>query len=211
MIGFISVLASPTDWSSLLGMNYTPDELRAMGMRIGANVVVHKTVEFFNPGSIELGSNVRIDCFCVITARARVAIGNNVHLAAGVMIFGNEGVDIGNFAGLSSRVTIYTASDDYVEGHLTNPTIPERFKKVKRGPVVLGEHVIIGCGSIILPGVTLARGVSVGAISLIGNNIPEFSIVLGNPSRVLGKRDGGLLARLEAEYLKLAAGDRNGP
>ena len=152
---------------------------------------------------------MRIDGFCVITARARVIIGNNVHLAAGVMIFGKEGVEVGNFVGLSSRVTIYTASDDYVEGHLTNPTIPERFKKVKRGPVALGEHAIVGCGSIILPGVTLARGVSVGALSLIKKNVAEFSIVGGNPLRVLGQRSGERLARLEAEYLNQSPASRN--
>ena len=182
-------------------MNYSTEELQAMGMRIGDNVIVHKTVEFFNAASIELGSNVRIDCFCVISAKARVAIGNNVHLAAGVMIFGNEGVKIGNFAGLSSRVTVYTASDDYREGHLTNPTIPERFKKVKRGPVILGEHVIVGCGSVILPGVTLSRGVSVGALCLIRKSIAEFSIMGGNPARLLGYRSRDLLECLEAEYL----------
>lgn len=182
-------------------MNYTADELRAMGMRIGNNVVVHKSVQFFNPASIELGSDVRIDCFCVISARARVVIGNNVHLAPLAMVFGVEGVTIGNFAGLSSRVTIYSASDDYVEGYLTNPTIPESFKKVKRAPVILGEHVIVGCGTIILPGVTLARGVSVGALCLIRKNIAEFSIVAGNPPRRLGRRNGELLARLETEYL----------
>jgi dTDP-4-amino-4,6-dideoxy-D-glucose acyltransferase len=186
-------------------MNYSSEELRSLGITFGENVSVHRSVEFFNPGAIRLGSNVRIDCFCVISAREDVILGNNVHLATGACISGSEGVEMGNFSGLSSRVNIFTSSDDYIEGHLTNPTVPREFTKIKRGKVVLGEHVIVGCGSIIMPGITLARGASIGALSFINRDVPECAIFAGNPGRLVGRRDQDRLATMEARYFESLA------
>lgn len=181
-------------------MNYTNDELRSLGIGFGNNVSVHSSVEFFNPSRIKLGSDVRIDCFCVISAGEQVTIGNNVHLASGVSIFGSRGVEIRDFVGLSNRVSIFTASDDYSTGFLTNPTIPEQFRNVSGAKVVLDEHVIVGCGSVIMPGVTLARGVAVGALSFVNKSVPEYFIVSGNPVRKLGVRNSDRLATLERQF-----------
>ncbi len=182
-------------------MNYDPDELRALGIACGVNVRVDRSVRFFGPNRIRIGSNVRIDCFCILSADAPVSIGDNVHLAAGVTIFGSQGVEIGSFAGLSNRVSIFTAADDFSEGYLTNPTIPERFKKMQYGKVVLGEHVVVGCGSVIMPGCLLGRGAAVGALSLVNKNIPEFLIVTGQPARRIGTRNRERLEVLEREFL----------
>jgi galactoside O-acetyltransferase len=191
-------------------MNYSKEELRSLGIVAGENVAVHRTVEFFNPKAIVLGDNVRIDCFCFISAREKVVLGDNVHIASGANISGSEGVEMGNFSGLSNRVSLFTASDDYIEGYLTNPTVPEEFKKVKRGKVFLGEHVIVGCGSIIMPGVTLARGVSIGALSFVNRNLPEYSIAAGNPARIVGARSKERMAELEARYLQSRAAGGKG-
>ncbi|QYM79785.1 acyltransferase [Horticoccus luteus] len=183
-------------------MHYTDEELRALGLQFGDHVSIHRTVEFFRPERIRLGSHVRIDCFSVLSAAEPLVVGSHVHLAAGVMIFGSEGVEIGDFAGLSSRVAVYTASDDYVGGHLTNPTVPEKYRKVSRGKVRIEPHTIVGSGSVILPGVTLGRGASVGALTLVRKDVPACQIVAGNPARVLGQRDAEKLAVLEAEFLR---------
>ena len=182
-------------------MNYTAAELQALGVRFGRNVAVHRTVEFFGADRITLGSNVRIDCFCVITADEPVIIGSHVHLAAAVSIFGNAGVEIGDFCGLSNRVSIFSASDDYADGFLTNPMIPDRFKRMRTGKVILQPHAIVGCGSVIMPGVTLERGVAVGALSFVNKSVPEFLIVSGQPVRRVGLRQRERLDALEREFL----------
>jgi dTDP-4-amino-4,6-dideoxy-D-glucose acyltransferase len=185
-------------------MNYTPDQLHALGIRFGKNVVVHQTVQFFGAEQITLGDNVRIDCFCVLSARKPVSLGNYVHLGVGVNIFGSEGVVIHDFAGLSSRATIFTASDDYTEGYLTGPTVPENFKKVTCGQVVLNSHAIVGASSVIMPGVTLARGAAVGALSFVTRDVPEFAVVAGHPAREVGKRNRVRLDALEQNFLASA-------
>jgi galactoside O-acetyltransferase len=170
--------------------------------RIGTNVSIHPSAILFNPEKLYLGSNVRIDCFCLLSAgEDGIHIGDHVHIAAGSYIFGSGGkVELEDFAGLSSRVAIYTASDDYTEGYLTNPTVPEKYKKVTRGPVALRKHVIIGSGSVIMPGVELAIGAAVGALTFVYKNVRDFQIVSGNPMRVVGTR-GQRLLELEKEFL----------
>ena len=72
---------------------------------------------------------------------------------------------------------------------------------MRRGRVILRPHVIVGCGSVILPGVTLERGVAVGALSLVNKNVPEFLIVSGQPARRVGVRNRARLDALEQEFL----------
>jgi galactoside O-acetyltransferase len=164
----------------------------------GDNVNIHPTVLIFGAEHVTVGSNVRIDAHCIITAGpGKVEIGDHVHLGAAVHIFGSAGVRISDFCGLSSRVSIFSTSDDYSEGHLTNPTVPEDLRKVTAAPVALERHAIIGCGSVLMPGITVGEGAAVGALSMVNRSVPAYSIVSGNPMRRIGERDGERLAEME--------------
>lgn len=56
----------------------------------------------------------------------------------------------------------------------------------KIGSVSIGNDVFIGGGCIILPGVTIGNNVIVGAGSVVNRCIPDNSVVVGNPGRVIG-------------------------
>lgn len=182
--------------------NYTQEELKNLLYMVGRNVTVHKSVIFFNPKKIVIGSNVRIDCFSMISAGDHgIGIENNVHIGAGCYIFGGGGkVYIECYAGLSSRVSLYTATDDYTEGHLSNPTIPDEFKKVKKGSVTVKKHVLIGSGSVIMPSVTLEIGSAVGALTFVNRNVPKGVVVSGSPMRKVATRNLQKLLELETQY-----------
>jgi len=188
--------------ASSSGHNYTREELQASLGSVGENVSVHRTVQMFSSHHIHLGSNVRIDCFGLLSAGEEgIYVGDHVHLAAGVYLFGSGGrIVLESFCNLSSRVAVYTASDDYTEGYLGNPTVPAKFKKVRQADVILRRHVIVGCGSILLPGTTLGLAASVGALSLVNKPVEDFAIVAGIPCRVVGKR-GARVLELEKELL----------
>jgi len=177
-------------------------QLEALGLdALGQDVRIHPTVQLFGVERIELGSHVRIDCFSVITAGpGTVRIGDNVHLGAACHLFGTAGIVIADYANISSRVSIFSTNDDYTTGHLTNPTIPARFKLVEEAEVNVAEHAIVGCGSVLLPGVALGRGAGVGALSLVSESVGEFHVVAGTPARVIGSRDRDRLERLAAEF-----------
>lgn len=87
---------------------------------------------------------------------------------------------------------------------MTNPTVPEQYTNVDYRNVVLERHVIIGSGSVILPGVTIGEGTAVGALSLVAKDLEPFGIYAGSPLKKIKARDKRLL-ELEKHYL--AAGD----
>ena len=71
---------------------------------------------------------------------------------------------------------------------MTNSTIPKKYKNEYKKRVVLKRYSIVGAGSIIMPGVILAKGTSVGAMSLVLKDTKSWSIYVGNPAKRLKKR-----------------------
>ena len=176
------------------------EAIEAMGFaRVGRNVLVSDKASFYGAERISLGNNVRIDDFCVFSAgEGGIAIGDFVHVAVYSSLIGAGRISIADYCNLSSRVSIYSSSDDYSGATMTNPTVPNEYKDVTHADVILEKHVIIGCGSVILPGVTLGEGVAVGALSLIKKSCEPFGIYSGNPAQRLGARKRDLLAREQA-------------
>lgn len=180
----------------------TKTELEALGLRsCGQDVRISRDARIYGASAVSIGDHVRIDDFTVITAREEVRIGRNVHIAQFCGLYGGAGLLMEDFSGLSSRVAIYTQSDDYSGGVLTNPTVPARFRSVKAARVSIGRHVIIGSGAVLMPGVRLGEGSAVGALSLVTHDVKPWTIVGGVPARLLKTRKQGLLA-LEGEYLQ---------
>ena len=66
-------------------------------------------------------------------------------------------------------------------------------KKLNIAKVILNEHVIIGSGSVLLPGVELGQGAAVGALSLVNVNLLPWSIYAGSPIKKLNSRSKNLL------------------
>ena len=105
-----------------------------------------------------------------------------------------------DFSGLSSRVSIYSSSDDYSGATLTNPTVSSELTGVSHADVTLGKHVIVGSGSVVLPGVILEEGVAVGALSLVNKRCETFGIYAGNPATRIRERKRDLL-ELEQRFM----------
>jgi galactoside O-acetyltransferase len=76
---------------------------------------------------------------------------------------------------------------------------------VHSAPVRLGRHVIVGSGTVILPGVTLHDGVAVGALSLVNRDCAAFGVYAGIPVRPIGTRSRKLL-ELERQFRESTAG-----
>jgi len=165
---------------------YSKLELINMGFkRIGENVLISRLVSIHCPENISIGNNIRIDDFCYISAKGDLQLGNNIHIASFCGLYATSKIIIGDFSGISARCLIYSSSDDYSGNSLTNPTIPVNLKKLDLKPVILGKHVIVGAGSIILPGVNIGDGVAIGAMSLVKTNLSEWGIYCGIPVKFL--------------------------
>ena len=178
----------------------TQEQLVSMGFgSLGNNVLVSDKVSIYGANRIHIGSNVRIDDFCVLSAgEGGVFIGDYVHIAVFSLLIGAGRITISDFAGLSSRVSIYSSNDDYSGNFLTNPTVPADYTNVNKADVVLGKHVIIGSGSVVLPGVTLHDGVAIGSLSLVTKDCEAFGIYLGIPVKKIKNRNRNLLKKEDA-------------
>lgn len=161
---------------------------------IGQNVLISDKASFYGAARISIGDNVRIDDFCVLSAgNGGIKIGSYIHIAVGTTLIGAGEIFLGNFCNLSSRVSIYSSNDDYSGEYMTNPTVSPEFTNVKHADVILGKHVIVGCGSVILPGCKLEDGVAVGSLSLVNQDCKAFGIYAGNPVRRIKERSRALL------------------
>src|SRR5262249_24345201 len=142
-----------TDMKILGGKYLTEHELKDRGIkRLGSNVRVHETAILVDLEQIEIGSNVRIDPYCVLSAAGGyIRIGNNIHMGSQNVTVGGGGVELADFVNLSQGVRIYSVSDDYTGESLTSPMVPRHLSRPTIGPVRLGRHVIVGSGSVILP------------------------------------------------------------
>lgn len=170
--------------------NYSQEELEHLLGAVGQNVAIHRSVAFFNPKQIFLGSNVRIDCFCLLSAGAEgIYIDDYSHLGAATHLFGIGGrIHIQSFVGISSRVSIFTSSDDYTDGYLATPMVPAEFRKLENAPVTVSKAAVIGCGSVVMPGVTLQEAAAVGAMSFVKNDVETSTLVAGIPAKELRLR-----------------------
>ncbi len=65
---------------------------------------------------------------------------------------------------------------------------PKKSDMNLKGDTVIGNDVWIGQNAVILPGVQIGDGVIIGANCVVGSNVEPYSIVVGNPARVIKKR-----------------------
>ena len=183
-------------------MTYLSEEnLKKIGFKfIGCNVKISEKASIYNPEKITIGDNTRIDDFCVISGN--IKIGRNIHITPHCLVAGGEkGIIIEDFSTLAYFVKIFSQSDDYSGKTMTNSTIPKEFKNEYISTVHIGRHVIIGAGSTIFPGVVVAEGCSIGAMTLVNKNTEPWGIYVGNPAKRIKDRSKDLLV-LEQKFLE---------
>lgn len=106
-------------------------------------------------------------------------IGEDVHLLSSVIDpYTACLIEIGN------HVTVTSAT---IHAHDASTKLYLGYTKIAKTRI--GNYVFIGAGSIILPGVTIGNNVIVGAGSVVRDDIPDNSVVMGNPARVVCTTD----------------------
>lgn len=188
---------------------YSEDELQTLGLkRVGKNVQISRKASFYSVENITVGNNVRIDDFCILSGR--IELEDYIHIAAYAALYGGDaGISMKSFSCVSSRTLVYAVNDDYSGAAMTNPTVPDEFRRVTEAPVIIGRHALIGSGSVILPGVEIGEGVSVGSMSLVNATLKEWGIYAGIPAAYKKPRAKDLLA-CERKLLERAVQNESG-
>lgn len=167
----------------------TRDELEEIHIKkLGKDVKISRRAVFYSPQNIEIGNHVRIDDFAFLSGGCGICIGNYVHIAAYSALYGKFGIEIGDYVNISSRVSIYSTSDDYSGEVMTGPLVKQEYIHDIGKKIIIDNHVIIGTGSVLLPGAVLREGVAVGAMSLVKEELKSFGIYGGVPVKYLKPR-----------------------
>ena len=164
---------------------------------------IHKTAFLHNTARIINSRN----------SRESITIGAFTHVKGELLTFGHGGkITIGDYCYVGEQSNIWSAlsieiGDRVLIAHnvnifdnLTHPINPkarhEQFKQIitsghpkhidlSEGAVVLSNDVWIGCMSLVLKGVTIGEGAIVGAGSVVTKDVPPYTIVTGNPARIV--------------------------
>lgn len=169
---------------------------------IGENVRISEMCRIYNPESLEIGDNVRIDDFCVLSCGSGLKIGSHVHIACYSIFYAKAGITLEDFSEFAVRTTVLTATDDFHGHSLVGPCIPDKFKpRLKAAPVRIGRHALLGAGCVIMPGVRIGEGASIGTFSFVKGNCDPWTIYAGVPAKIVGKRDRKMLD-LERQFLE---------
>lgn len=189
---------------STSGGYFDSDELRLLGFNVGNDCRVSRRVEIPDPTAVTLGHNVRIDAFSTITTGTDgyIKVGSNTHIADGVKILAASGVEIGDYVGIGPRAVILSVSDDYSGKSMVGPLAPEGSQGGKKEKVTINSFAVIGASSVVLPGVEIHEGVSVGALSMVSRDLSPWGIYFGAPVKFLGPRSQVMLRHLLQEPRK---------
>lgn len=132
-------------------------------------------------GEVSITKNVEIGRFTSINGPA-------TRIAAHI-----NKIKIGSFCSIASNVVIqeYYHKYDRLTSYYINQNIfnkPVENDIFSKGDIVIEDDVWIGSNSVVLSGVTIGRGSIVGAGSVVTRNIPKYSIVGGNPAKIIKSR-----------------------
>ena len=127
----------------------------------------------------ECGKNINIEKNAVFSTRCK--LGNN----SGIGINAFLGVVyIGDNVMMGPDCICYSRNHEF--SRIDVPMINQGFQEEK--PIIIGNDVWIGGRVTILPGVKIGNGAIIGAGSVVTKNVEDFSIVAGNPAKLIRKR-----------------------
>ena len=144
-------------------------------LSIGDRTICSAKIYFEREGAaVRVGSRSVLGRSAILSAQ-EVIVGDDVLIASNVTISDHDSHSV-FWRERRSDTT------DWYEGR-------KNWQHVKIGPVVIEDKVWIGMGAIVLEGVRIGEGSVVGAGSVVTKNVPRYSLVAGNPAKVIRKLD----------------------
>lgn len=128
-------------------------------------------------GNVSIGDQVRIARGIKAYVKGNLIIGSNTYINPNCLLIASTSVAIGSGCAISWDVQII---DDDLHQVLVDQT-----SRPRTLPIVIGDNVWIGARVLILKGVTIGKGSIIGAGSVVTRDVPEYSVVVGNPARLI--------------------------
>lgn len=118
-----------------------------------------------------------------------IEFGNNVFVWHHTILDGHNGIKIGDFCQIGTKVGIFTHSSHnsirlYGNAYFEIP-FNEHLGRIK-GSVEIGSYCFVGPHTVIMPNTKIGKGCIIAAYSYVRGNFPDYSIIAGNPAKVVG-------------------------
>jgi len=175
------------DWGRIRPGSARARRFRAFG---AGSVICFPVSALFGERYIEVGAGTIIGPYASLSAgispahelgdTAVVSIGNRCLIGKGTGIVGHHRIEIGDDVFTGHHVYITDANHGYED-----PTLPIGHQFAPPRPVRVGAGSWLGHGAIVLPGVTIGAHVVVGAGAVVTSDVPDYTVVVGNPARVV--------------------------
>ncbi|KAI7773901.1 hypothetical protein LA080_009669 [Diaporthe eres] len=149
-----------------------------------------------------------LDDFPIVYPPMRTDYGYNVKLGNNVMVnFNSTFIDTCEIR-LGDRTMVGPNCSFFSGTHPLDPTVRNGTRGPESGkPINIGEDCWFGGNCIVLPGVTLGKGVTVGAGSVVTKDVPAYHCVAGNPARIIRKIEVSGLETAKAEGTEVLVGE----
>ena len=209
---FITSIFSPLPGA--LGIYLRKHLYRPLFRKVGRKVLFGRNITLRQPHKIEIGNNTIIDDYCQLIVVGEnsygIVLGDNIiinqnsrfkndgfgdgylEIGDNTMINYNTSISYGDHVKIGKNVLIGAYS--FIIGALTHrfdridiPIIAQ--EKESKGGIIIEDNVWIGAGVYVLNGVKIGRDSIIGVGAVVTKNIPEFSIAVGVPARVIKKRE----------------------
>lgn len=149
----------------------------------GKNAIIRTRtrMDVFPFNKFNIGAKSVIEDFATVNnGVGDVIIGDNTIIGLGNVIIGPA--TIGNNVMLAQNIVVSGLNHGYEDIHL-----PPRLQKETCAPIIISDDVWIGSNSVITAGVTIGKHAVIGAGSVVTKDVPDFSVAVGNPAKVIKK------------------------
>lgn len=126
-------------------------------------------------------------------------VGERCAIAAGVRIWAPWNLRIGNYVAVANGVELYDVAPISLGDHITisqdayictaSHDISSRLKPLIMRSISISSYAWVCARSIVLPGMTIGEGAVVGAGAVVTKDVAPWTVVGGNPARVIGRRE----------------------
>lgn len=184
-----AIHAIASQWPGITGRRLRACYYGMRLKRLGPGAQFHERIELEAPENIVIGSQFLAmrDCFLCANADGTIEIGDHVSLATNVMInAGQQGlIRIGNDVGIGNNSVLRSSPHAFQD-----PLRPFRLQGHTPGQIIVEDDVWVAANVVLLPGTHVERGCVIGSGSVVSGVVKAYSIIAGNPGRVVGRRGG---------------------
>ena len=153
--------------------------------RFGHGSVLEDDVLVFHAEHVEVGDGVYVGHRAILKGYHinRLVLGDGTWVGEQCLLNAAGGLIVGSNVGIGPGVQIITSS--HIEEGIGKPIL---HSQIAFAPVIIEDDADLGVASVVLPGVTIGRGVQVGAGAVVSRSVPPYAVVAGVPARILRYR-----------------------